>query len=149
MKSKKGFTLIELLVVIAIIGILASIVLVSLRGAPARANDARIKSDVNQSRTQAELIWSDTSSYATLCSSGTLNESQANYGTQLSALEKDIAARQGGTTPTMHCYADSTTYCVSAQLVNNTNLWFCSDSTGKVIENASSTHCVSGTISCP
>ncbi|MEO8065919.1 MAG: prepilin-type N-terminal cleavage/methylation domain-containing protein [Candidatus Doudnabacteria bacterium] len=46
--KQKGFTLIELLVVISIIGLLASVVLVSLNGSRTKARNVRRSADISQ-----------------------------------------------------------------------------------------------------
>lgn len=64
-KKQRGFTLIELLVVIAIIGILATIVLVSLSGAREKARDAQRQSDIRQISLAMEMYYDDGQAYPT------------------------------------------------------------------------------------
>jgi len=60
LKSRsKGFTLVELLVVIAIIGTLATLLLIQLGVARAKARDAKRISDINQLRSAVELFYDD------------------------------------------------------------------------------------------
>jgi prepilin-type N-terminal cleavage/methylation domain-containing protein len=58
-RLRKGFTLVELLVVIAIIGILATLVLLQLGTARARARDTQRISHINQLRTALEQYYED------------------------------------------------------------------------------------------
>lgn len=119
--NQKGFTLIELLVVIAIIGILAALVLVALGNARDKANDARIKSDIGQLRTIAEIIYdSNSTSYETVeeCfTAATANV--ANCGSQstadsVSTLLADISTANGGTAATVG--SDPDEFCVAGRM---------------------------------
>ena len=61
---KKSFTLIELLVVITIIGILSTMVLVSMGGVRSKAKDAKRESDIRQIVLAMELDYSDDEIYS-------------------------------------------------------------------------------------
>ena len=94
--NNKGFTLIELLVVIAIIGILASIVLVSLNSARQKGRDARIKGGLSSMRGAAE-IWYDNqnpTAYTGFCDSGpgTSADDQVNFADAVSQSPSGAAA---------------------------------------------------------
>ena len=60
---EKGFTLIELLVVISIIGLLASVILVSVNSVRMKARDAVRKSNLNQISKAIEMFYFETGSY--------------------------------------------------------------------------------------
>ena len=64
-RDPNGFTLIELLVVIAIIGVLASIIMVSLSTARAKGRDARRISDVKSIQLALEEYYNDNLKYPT------------------------------------------------------------------------------------
>jgi len=125
--KKKGFTLIELLVVIAIIGILASIVLVSLGGARSKARDAQRQSDIRQVVTAQEMYYGDMDSYKT---NVVLDGSTPAIGDYLDALT-DASYNWLGNTA---CTPDGSAFCAYATLENKgsctTTAYFASSEKG-------------------
>jgi len=67
-RKNKGFTLIELLVVIAIIGVLASIVLVSLNSARSKGRDTKRVGDVRNLTQALEMYYDANGQYPTVLS---------------------------------------------------------------------------------
>ncbi|MCH8748251.1 type II secretion system protein [Patescibacteria group bacterium] len=154
--GQRGFSLIELLVVIAIIGILAALVLVALGSARDKANDARIKSDIGQLRTFADIIFVNNGrSYDTAdagqvgpclqnsprndvtCTTGNI---EGNVG----VLSVDITdAFPGGSGIASH--STPNLFCVEAELRDGTFL--CVDNTG-AFTSSGVTLCASGNEKC-
>ena len=120
-KKHRGFTLIELLVVIAIIGILASIVLVSLGGARTKAKDAAIKANMDSMRLAVELFYTDNLTYT-----GAFADS--NYITALNALTPNLPTAGVVTDEINTAVPAGTDYCIQADLNDGTD--WCVDGTG-------------------
>ena len=129
--GKRGFTLIELLVVIAIIGILATIVLVSVNKARTKAKDTAIRAALEQLRLAAEMYYDDHgSSYTGFDSS-----------TEYTNIKNSIS--NNGGTLTCNISGDGSAYCASSPLPGGGSQ--CVDSTGVM---KSGVECGSGT-ACP
>lgn len=116
---KRGFTLIELLVVIAIIGILASVVLASLNSARDKGTDAANKSNLNNIRAQAEIVYDDDGDYGDVC----INPKVAEAISASGATCNDTDTPAGGS------------WAASVALISTASTsYYCVDSNGSAVE---------------
>src|SRR5208282_5482058 len=81
-KAQDGFTLIEIMVVIAIIGLLATLVVQSLRGATDKAKRTKAMADIAELKTALDRYYIDNGSYPTTDQGLTALVSSPSQGTQ-------------------------------------------------------------------
>jgi prepilin-type N-terminal cleavage/methylation domain-containing protein len=147
--AKGGFTLIELLVVIAIIGILSSIVLVSLNSARTKGTNARVIGETQQIRTALETEFNG-STYPSLTVLGAVgNAGDTSTNPNIQTLAKDINTINGKTgVYSVNIYATSTSataYAIYTVLAGGAG-YVCFDSVGNASTSYTGTKQSSNTI---
>ena len=129
----RGFTIMELLVVIAIIGILASVVLVSVTTARGGANDAKVKEQLISLRTQADIVYTRYSSKYGSADPATVDcPATANSLTGDATVANLLSTMPTNTLKKCAVSGTQSAYAVAAQLsaTGTTGDYWCVDSTG-------------------
>lgn len=134
--ADSGFTLVELLVVVAILGILTSVVLVSLGTANTRGKDGAIQANLDSLRTQAQLYYNENGSYS-LNGTGIPASSSCTAANSVfvdSKITQQIIATDsvngGARSVACNVAAGGAAYAVYAELASTAGAYFCVDSNG-------------------
>ena len=120
MSKQKAFTLIELLVVITVIGLLSSIIFMSLASARNKARDSAIKTSLSQLRGAGEIHADDAGTYIGFCNSDNVLK-----------IEQGVSSNKSN----LICDSDlSNAWAACAQLVADISYFYCADSAGNSVE---------------
>lgn len=119
-KHRAGFTLIELLVVVSIIGLLASIVVVSLGGSRVQSRDTKRVADLRQMQQAYELCYNDLA-----CATANANDYPVVadgkcVGVPGYMAESPVDPLAAGEN-VYKCYSTAQRYCMSAKMEGSTD----------------------------
>ncbi len=133
-KKQAGFTIIELLITMSIMALLSSIVLVTLKDARSKADDAKTIEMGNLARTAAEVYLGNNGNYgnppvpAAACQNANTGTAELFKDTSSAmATYTDVNNYRAGTT--FLCASDGANYALSISLSESGQYW-CVDNKG-------------------
>lgn len=153
-KKDKSFTVIEVLVAIAIIGLLSSIILISLNSARAKGKDARRQADLKQINLAMEMCYGDSAcsglnSYPVI-TGGTNNLTQIDSdGTPLYLM---VPKDPTDTSPYQYIWTANASpyqyYCLYSKLEAQVNTYTCASNKGIKTKTTPFAACAPNTVPC-